>query len=352
MLRILYEGSQFPILQNRIYNSFEDAINCVCGNIQIVENQETGLIYNHAFEPGLVVYDSNYNNEQASSIAFREHLEFVADTIKNEIGISGLIEVGCGKAFFLEMLLSKGFDVTGFDPTYDGVNPRVVKEFFSPNVIRSGSSLILRHVLEHVCNPYDFLRQLRDANGGGLIYIEVPCFDWICEKRAWFDIFYEHVNYFRINDFQRMFGIVTYAEKTFGGQYLSIIADLSTLKPPIYIKSEAVKFPNDFLVGLSSFEKFDNQQALVWGGASKGVIFSLLYERQHKKLLGIIDINPKKHGGFLPSTGHKVLSPEDALLIFPKGMTVYVMNSNYFHEIQCITKDYFNLIAIDCENDK
>ena len=65
-----------------------------------------------------------------------------------------------------------------------------------------------------------------------MIYIEVPCFDWIIEHGAWFDIFYEHVNYFRLDDFRRAFGKVIHAGRSFGGQYLSVIADLDTLRVP------------------------------------------------------------------------------------------------------------------------
>ena len=86
---------------------------------------------------------------------------------------------------FLEMLLADEFEITGFDPAYEGDNPRVVKEYFKQGVLKPSQGLILRHVLEHVPDPYDFLRQLRDANGGsGLIYIEVPCFDWICKEES------------------------------------------------------------------------------------------------------------------------------------------------------------------------
>ncbi len=71
-----------------------------------------------------------------------------------------------------------------------GTNARIVKKYFKPGVMKPSHGLILRHVLEHVPNPYSFLCDLRDANGGkGLIYIEFLCFDWICEKRSWFDIF-------------------------------------------------------------------------------------------------------------------------------------------------------------------
>lgn len=93
-------------------------------------------------------------------------------------------------------------DITGFDPTYEGHNDRIRKEYFSPGIIDRADGLVLRHVLEHVQQPVQFLKQIAEANGhAGRIYIEVPCFDWIREHNAWFDIFYEHVNYFRLDDF-------------------------------------------------------------------------------------------------------------------------------------------------------
>jgi hypothetical protein len=87
-------------------------------------------------------------------------------------------------------------------------------------------------VLDHVQNPA-FLDRLRKANSGGLIYIEVPCSDWmvpcsdwILRARAGFDIFYEHVNYFRFFADVRP---VAESGRLFGGQSLNVVADLTTL---------------------------------------------------------------------------------------------------------------------------
>jgi hypothetical protein len=90
---------------------------------------------------------------------------------------------------------------------------------------------VLRHVLEHVQDPAGFLAGLRESNGGGRkIYVEVPCMDWIADHHAWFDIFYEHVNYFRLADFKRLFGTVHEAGHCFSGPYLYVVADLASLK--------------------------------------------------------------------------------------------------------------------------
>jgi hypothetical protein len=346
---VIYSQSDFPILQNRVYPNREEALHCPRGDIQIVEDDQSGLIYNAAFRLELMLYDPSYNNEQANSMFFQQHLTAVKEIILRELGQQELVEVGCGKGFFFEKLLADGFDVTGFDPTYEGSNPRIVKEYFKPGVMKPSRGLILRHVLEHVFDPYRFLCDLRDANGGaGLIYIEVPCFDWICEKRAWFDIFYEHVNYFRMLDFFKMFGSVYASGKLFGDQYLYVVADLATLVAPKYTKNDAIYFPEDFLGSLKPEEQNKTEKnAVVWGGASKGVIFSLLRERIGKPVSAVVDVNPVKQGAFLPVTGLQVLSPESMLSQYPEGATVYVMNSNYIDEIKSMSLCRYNYIGVD-----
>jgi SAM-dependent methyltransferase len=350
MNKILFKQKQYPVFQQRVYNSVNNAISCLKGDIQIIEDCESGLIYNTLFRPELVVYDQNYNNEQSLSNRFQLHLKEVAELIEYVTGKEKLIEIGCGKGFFLELLQARGFQITGFDSTYDGQNPSVIKKNFESNIISSTAKLlILRHVLEHIQNPYEFLCQIRDANrGGGLIYIEVPCFDWICKKKTWFDIFYEHVNYFRTVDFYRMFGRVVESKKTFGGQYISIVADLATLRKPVYEESQAVDFPCDFLSNLRSIEETILQKTIcLWGGGSKGVIYSLFRQRAGLAVDMVIDINPAKQGRYLPATGLKVESPETALKLIPSDTLIYVMNSNYLDEIKERTKNKYNYITID-----
>ena len=245
--REIYKIDQLPIFQNRMYDSKEDAIACPKGDVRLVEDLETGLVYNAAFSPELMVYDRNYQNEQAVSPLFQRHLETVERKIDRSMGKDALVEVGCGKGYFLEMLLAKGFEVTGFDPTYEGANLNVKRQYFEPGAVEQANGLILRHVLEHIENPVSFLARLKEANGGiGKIYIEVPCFDWICEHKAWFDIFYEHVNYFRLADFNRIFTGVIDSGKVFGGQYLYVIAELSSLRMPTIDMNDRVDFPSDF----------------------------------------------------------------------------------------------------------
>ncbi len=337
-----------------MFHSKRDAINCLKGDIVLIQDLKTGLIFNQAFKPELMQYDADYQNEQACSSVFQEHLTTVSSIVKQHFRGHSLIEVGCGKGHFLEQLQGLGFDIIGMDPTYEGTNPAVIREYFSPDMGLRSDGVILRHVLEHVRDPVEFLSRIRDANGGGKIYIEVPCLDWISDNLAWFDIFYEHVNYFRLADFHRMFGVVYEARHTFGGQYLSVVADLSTIRVPIYKDADRFKFPEDMLhtVGrhAARLRAQNTEHALttaVWGGASKGVIFVLFMERAGAKVNMVIDINPAKQGKYLAATGLEVWSPEDAMRFLTPASDIFVMNINYLNEIRELTAHQFNYLSLD-----
>lgn len=125
-----------------------------------------------------------------------------------------------------------------------------------------------------------------------------------------------------------------------------MVADLASLREPVFEQSNAVNFPSDFLGELSLKEQ-NRTPVMVWGGASKGVIFSLLLRRVGLPVDAVIDINPAKHGRFLPSTGLEVLSPQQALANLPIDAVIYVMNSNYLAEIKEMSQNKFHYIGID-----
>ena len=68
-------------------------------------------------------YDSSY---------FQNYLEDILCLfIGKNLHKKKTIEIGCGKGYFLERLLENGFEVTGFDPAYEGDNPHIIKDYFS-----------------------------------------------------------------------------------------------------------------------------------------------------------------------------------------------------------------------------
>jgi len=343
--RLLYEATDFPVFQNRMFDTAAAARSCARGQIAIVEDLDSGLVRNDRFDPDLLHYDASYQNEQANSGPFRAHLDWVADLIGDTMGAENLIEVGCGKGTFLNILRERGAAITGFDPTYEGDDPQITKALFGPDLGLNGKGLILRHVLEHIQDPVEFLMQLAQANGGqGLIYIEVPCLDWICNNRAWFDIFYEHVNYFRLSDFHKIFDRVVASGNCFGGQYLYVVADLASLRTPAYDRQNPVSFPDDFAASLGADATTDHD--VVWGGASKGLIYTMLRQRAGRPVAGIIDINPAKQNKFLAGTGLQVRAPQDLLPGLAPQTRILVMNPNYTKEIKAMSDNAFTYVEV------
>lgn len=242
------------------------------------------------------------------------------------MGKNNLLEIGCGgNALFLEMLTSDGFEVEGMDPSYTGNNPKVKKETFHGSNNKVYSGIILRHVLEHIPDPYDFLHQIKISNQEvGFIYIEVPCFDWINNNCEVMDIFYEHVNYFRKEDCLNLFQEIITIDYSFGGQYLSLVAKLSSLKNSEDL-SRGYRSIEDYKLNELFYEKFnrsleivkEKSKILVWGVASKGSTFVSLLKSNNidlKSKVVCVDINCNMKNKFLPGTGCEIFYPSNLFL--------------------------------------
>ncbi len=351
--KIIYQMAGLPVQQNRFYDTESDAIDCPVGDLILVQDPLTGLVHNTAFKPELMKYDKNYQNEQGYSAVFEQHLFKVSDIIRLYFTKKSILEIGCGKGKFLDLMKDQGFSIIGIDPAYEGNDPDVIKKPFSPSLGLTGQAIILRHVLEHIPNPIRFLASIAEANGGdGLIYIEVPSLDWISDHRAWFDLFFEHVNYFRLSDFFRLFSRILDSGSFFGGQYLYIVADLASLCLNPSKNVHKFHLPADFLDGIdraiATMNNHRGRKNAIWGGGSKGVIFSLhLLRRGGVTPNSVIDINPHKQGKFMPVTGLPVLSPENGLSGMARNDAIFVMNSNYAEEIKATAGNKFIYYKVD-----
>jgi len=337
---VIFETSGLPVLQNKVYNTPEEAKGCPKGDVRLVQDRKSGIVFNDTFHPEKVLYDENYQNEQGCSTIFSQHLQQVARIIEKHFRGKAILEIGCGKGLFLELLRSRNMNVTGLDPAYEGHAPYIIREPFSASLGLTGKVIVLRHVLEHIANPFWFLEKIAKANGGnGLIYIEVPCLNWIVENQAWYDIFYEHVNYFRLSDFRRIFGTIIDSGRLFGGQYIYVVADLASMGiDDLPEDDENFFIPSEFL---SCIEKSINvikqskaKHHVVWGAASKGVLFALHLQRRGYLLDFAIDINPAKQNKYLPVSGLRALSPESTFDRLCPGDVIFVMNPNYLDEIK------------------
>jgi SAM-dependent methyltransferase len=247
-----------------------------------------------------------------------------------------IVEIGCGKGHFLGMLRDNGFNVIGFDPAYEESDKSIVKDYFGKNYYGLNADLVvLRHTIEHVNRPMDFIQTIAKSCGyKGKILIETPDFRWVVEHSVFWDICYEHCNYFTPDSIGGMFEQYEYAN-LFGGQYMYILADLSSMRDRAVNTHEILTFDSQKFT--SSIEEFrssvsNKSDLVVWGAGTKGVLLANITDPNREHIEYLVDINPDKQGRYIPGSGHHVVSPEE--IKQKNSGEILVLNKNYKGEIE------------------
>ena len=206
-----YRIARQPVVLNYRFPTAAAATRVRRKDLRLLQCQRCGLVFNAAFDPALIPYDSKYENRQCFSPAFQQHLTLLADDLirRHQLNGSSLLEVGCGKGDFLRLLCARAHaQGVGYDTSYEGVTGRMREgaKFFrryvtADDIDQPHDAIICRHVVEHIGEIGIFLRELHDiaaACGDPVVVIETPSFEWIAKHRCFWDLFYEHCNYFTL----------------------------------------------------------------------------------------------------------------------------------------------------------
>lgn len=214
---VVLEQKGVPVHQNLVCETREEALNVTRGDITLMLC-ECGFVFNGSFDESLLSYGARYNNNQMASPAFTNYVDSIVDHL-NPVGKT-VVEIGCGHGDFLLRLCARGNKGIGFDPSYIGPTEqdrvRFVREYFDGT---PADFTVCRHVIEHTPDPLGLIRSVDSPE----VFFETPNLDWILENRTWWDIFYEHCNYFTPETLGLVFSIAGYEGKVsgaFGGQYL------------------------------------------------------------------------------------------------------------------------------------
>jgi len=336
-----------PTVPNNLLSSVEDEDKF--GEMRLRKNLALDFVENAAFDASLATYDENYQTSQVHSKLFQAHMTDVLGTLKAEFPQhSVLVEVGCGKGDFVELVQADAyFTASGFDFSYEGNNPAIQKRFLTPDDRIPADVVVLRHVLEHIKAPHEFLTMLRDIFGQAAIYIEVPSYDWMLDNQAFFDVTYEHVNYFSEKSLLALFDQhVLKSGRCFNGQYQYAIADLAKLSTQfadLYANGtwKDVDFEQLFPSHSEKIASIEARLApdnklYIWGAATKGCMF-LVHCMNHGKIIEqtgfAIDVNPQKCGKFLPGSHVQIQSKEAFFAAARPGDLLLISNPNYQAEI-------------------
>ncbi len=335
----IYHLARIPAFQNKLFPSATVAQTAPAAAVDLTACRDCGFIFNALFDNGLMDYDGDYQNAQDHSPSFQSYLDDIANLI-----VSGatpkdrIVEIGCGKGYFLETLKARGLNVKGFDPTYEGDSADIVKSYFNADTAADVDAdiVIMRHTLEHIEGPYAFLQQLKKIlRPECKIFIEIPRVEWIVEHKAFWDIFHEHCNYFSEFFFQKVFSGHCDIHRVFSDQYMLVGAKIGDLVDKIEAGG-APDYSDLFTGEIGKYAQIVNaaDRNFIWGAGAKGIAFANILDEARSKVPALVDINPRKQNCFISLTGHACVAPEEIdWSALQDNDCLWIMNSRYKNEI-------------------
>ena len=367
---------QTPVHQNLVVAAEGEAQNIGRGDLTLGCCEACGFVFNQTFDLAKLSYGENYDNTQTFSATFNDHIEGLIQYLLDEKSVRNcrIVEVGCGQGLFLRRLVAadeSGNRGYGFDPSYRGpevdLNGRLIfeKRFYGPECAHIPADVVIcRHVIEHVPEPVELLRAIRQVLINSLrarVFFETPCVEWILRNCVAWDFFYEHCSYFTSESLTTAFEVAGFqvedVRHIFGGQYLWLEA-----VPAAKMKAANIH-AGSILHLVRRFAEVEgellyrwraqvqrlaaNQSLALWGAGAKGVTFANLVDPNRTWIKCVVDLNPNKQGHCIPGTGHPIIDYHD---LKKWGVaTAILMNPNYGAENLELLREAaldVNLIAV------
>lgn len=354
-----YRSDPVPVHSTLLMASREEARAFPRGKLALGWCRQCGFIANSLFESSAQTYSGRCEESQGCSPTFAAWQQHLARRLADQHGFRGrtILEIGCGKGEFLADLCVAGENRgIGYDPAYVpgrlGERARGI-DFRARNWQRDcglagADAVVCRHTLEHIPGVLAFLRDLRAAIGSRRdvpVFFEVPDTGRVLREGAFWDIYYEHCSYFRMENLRALFTRAGFSVLDtwldYDGQYLMLVARPSggliqagtAIEDPgadIAVFRQAAQAARSHWACRLEACGRDRREVVLWGGGSKAVAF--LSSVEHANVIRrVVDINPRKQGGFIPGGGQVVVGPDD--LARHPADEVILMNSVYREEV-------------------
>ncbi len=366
-LTVFHEVRGVPTNSCILLDTVEQARGYPTGDIRLAACPSCGFVTNAAFEMAKTEYSGRYEETQGFSPTFSRFHKDLAERLieRHDLRGKNVMEIGCGKGEFLMLLAELGNNHgIGIDPgvKVDRITGPAAEQmtFIADFYNESHGALAADFVackmtLEHIWDVHDFLCTLRRGLGtrhDTIVFFQIPEALRILQTCAFEDIYYEHCSYFTPGNLARAFraagfDVVDLAVE-YSGQYLTIEArprpegaapkPALPLEEPVSVVEDLIRtFParcaetQDKWRDLVRQAKARSETIALWGSGSKAV--SLMTTLGIGDAIdGVTDVNPYRHGQFMPGTGHRIMAPQELVALKPD--LVIAMNAVYEQEIQ------------------
>lgn len=355
--------SSAPVLVCSVFPDADAARATPGGTLHLVCCSACGFLFNRVFDLAMALAGAGYESTQAASPVFNKFADGLAHDWVERYSLRGkrVIEVGCGQGDFMVALLRAGVG------TMHGIDPLVLpsdipaefadrvtldaSDFLDRHVRTPAAALVCRHSIEHIPDVSGFLRLVAawsQANGNAPVLFEAPAAERIVHDGAFWDLFYEHCNYFTRSSmeiaFRRAGMEVTRNQLEYGDQYIVMDARYDAAAAaaapggatPEW-REACVRFGAKASAAVQACRRrmkaFSEAPGglVVWQGASKTVGL-LTAIGSDVPLRFAVDQNVRRHGFYLPPWGLQVRPPQ-AIRDARPGHVV-LMNAVYFDEVR------------------
>lgn len=364
-MTVFYEVKNIPVHSVLLMPTRERALNYPRRDLRLGFCPTCGFISNVLFDPTVHEYSTSCEESQGFSPTFNAFARALARRWVRQYQLAGksVLEIGCGKGEFLALMVEEGMARgIGIDPAYIPGRLQTpvlsqlefIQDLYNERYTHLSADVVCcRHTLEHISPTSEFMRTVRRTIGDRpetLLLFELPDVHRVLKEAAFWDIYYEHCSYFTTGSLARLFRRHGFdlleLELEYDHQYIVIVGrpargagqaplpgedDLAT------ITAEVAAFPERFrrikegwLARLGAL-RAGGKRTVVWGGGSKAVSF-LTTLGLKDEVDFVVDINPHKHGKFVPGAGHAVMDP--AVLREKKPDCVVLMNPIYEREVR------------------
>lgn len=360
---------RLPVHVGVFYDTKDQARRAPMGELTLSFCRRCGFIYNRQFDAKITTYEPGYQVALHHSPVFRNFILGVAERLIDRFDLHGksIFEIGAGDGFFLRQICEMGGNNgIGVDPTVvtegeeqiGDINIKLIRDFFGGHlgsVFESASPdfVCCLSVFEGIPDPAVQLTALRRMIGDRPVPIYFEVFNGLrsFEKGEVWSVHYEQCNYFSLNSlaplFRRCgFDVIEASTCYDDDQYLYVeavpgdmqvrkadSADVSHIALPDGVRRFAENRAARSSFWQEKLAEFEQQgdRVVVWGTGGKGISFLNAFDTG-----GVIEyaveINPDKHGRFVPGSGQEIVAPE--FLVDYQPSKIVITNPLYEKEMK------------------
>lgn len=338
---------EVPANCSRFMATAEEARAQSTATVQLAWRPDDPYLFNAHFDDGRISHDASYctsvvDLDQAVQIPTGYY--FTDLVLPHSRPSPRILDIGCGQGEFVEALRLQGVDAVGFDPVLRHEREYLHARYWVPG--EAGADIfVMRCVLPHIPEPWQFVAGIAESNPGALVLIEYQRLEWILEQQIWYQLSHDHVNLFAAADFHGRFDVV--AEGTFSkGEWGWVLIRASAPRPVAPRPFGHARQLDELFAQRSSTLAActaSQRPIAIWGAAGKGIVLGHALRASGAPIVAAIDADPLRQGLFMEVSGIPILAPDEALAQLTRDTLILVCNPNHLDDIRGRIEDTWDL---------